>query len=65
MYQQFPRSKLLDLRPLVDTGRTGETDVNVTGFQVLDSSVAKTEMREEDFNNDSTVRGQYYDETIA
>lgn len=65
MYQQFPRSKLLDLRPLVDAGRTGETDVNVTGFQVLDSSVAKTEMREEDFNNDFIVRGQYYDETIA
>lgn len=58
-------SKLYDLRPLIDAGRAGETDVNITGFQVLPKEVAKTEMSEEEFNSDSVVRGKYYDETIA
>lgn len=58
-------SKLYDLRPLVDAGRAGETNVNVTGFQVLPKDVARTTMSEDEFNSDATVRGKYYDETIA
>ena len=58
-------SRIYDLRPLINAGRAGETNVNVTGFQVLPKEVAKTTMAEEEFNSDAIVRGKYYDETSA
>lgn len=56
---------LHDLRSLVDAGRASETNVEVTGFQVLDKATAKTEMKEADYDNDETIRTKYYEETIA
>jgi hypothetical protein len=56
---------LHDLRALVNQGRESETNVQVTGFQVLGRETAKTSMKEEDFTNDELIRSKYYEETIA
>ncbi|KAL8286697.1 hypothetical protein RQP46_004225 [Phenoliferia psychrophenolica] len=56
---------IYDLRPLVDAGRTNETSTDVTGFQVIPASVAKTSMEEADWTDDAKIRSVYYDETTA
>ncbi|KAL8293538.1 hypothetical protein RQP46_000239 [Phenoliferia psychrophenolica] len=55
---------IYDLRPLVDAGRASETNTDVTGFQVIPKDIAKTVMKESDWDSDATIRSTYYQETI-
>ncbi|KAK4703823.1 hypothetical protein P7C70_g2388, partial [Phenoliferia sp. Uapishka_3] len=58
------KKPIYDLRPLVDAGRAGETNVDVTGFQLVPKEDGKTLMKKEDWEDDDKIRSTYYDETI-
>lgn len=53
---------IYDLRPLVDEGREAETDINLTGFQIVPKKVAATSMKYEDWEHEETIRKRYYSE---
>ncbi|KAM0751296.1 hypothetical protein T439DRAFT_325444 [Meredithblackwellia eburnea MCA 4105] len=57
--------KIYDLRPLVDAGRANETNTDVTGFQVLTENVARTEMTEQEWDDEDTITSKYYQEVDA
>lgn len=53
---------IYDLRNLINEGREKETNIDITGFQVLGEETARTDMSYGDWDNEEVIKEKYYNE---
>lgn len=56
---------IYDLRPLFEEGREAETDINLTGFQLVPKNISSTSMKYEDWDDQDKIAELYYPEVEA